>query len=137
MKKIMENKKLVTLIGLIPIIILILVIVINITYSANEEGTNVNNITQEQVVEGIKISEGLIIQDKGIYNYTAKVTNTTSTTSYIEYITLSFYDKDNKKLTTLYGYVGREVAPNEEVPVSASVDKNITSATRVDIEVKK
>ena len=136
MKEMIKNKKIVMVIGLIPIVLLVLILVVNITNSANDGGTNVNNINSEQVVEGIKISEGLIIQDKGIYNYTAKVTNTTEATKKVDYVSLTFYDKDNKKLITLYGYVGRDVKTNEEVPISASVDKDITGATRVEIEVK-
>ena len=136
LKNIMKDKRIVMVIMLIPILLLVLVLVNNISYSANK-GENTNNINAEQTVEGIKVSEGLIIQDKGIYNYTAKVTNTKETKEKIEFLELIFYDKDNNKITTLYGYIGREIETNESTIVSASVDKDITKANRVVISVNK
>ena len=133
--KMKENKKLVAVLAIIPILILVIVLINTVSYSKND--AQPNNISQEQVVEGIKVSEAIIIQDKGLSNYTAKVTNTKEETTKVEGLTITFYDSNNKKITTLYGYVGRELEPNETISISASVDNDLKEANRVEIELKK
>lgn len=133
--KMKENKKLVAILAIIPIIIVAVVLINTVTYSKNE--ATPNNISQEQVVEGIRVSEAIIIQDKGLSNYTAKVTNTKEEATKVEGLTLTFYDSNNKKITTLYGYVGRVLEPNETTSISASVDNDLKEANRVEIELKK
>lgn len=136
MSDILKNKKTIIAIAiLIPVLIAVIVLLNNVSYS-EKENPNLQSINKEQIVEGLKISEGLIIKDKGLSNYTANVTNTTSESKKVEYVTFTFYDKDNKNIVTLYGYVGRELAAEESVQVSASVDKDITAAEKVEISVK-
>lgn len=136
----MDKKKLIMLISIIPLLILVLILVNNISYSVNDnknDSTNTQSIKNEQVVEGLKISDNLIIQDKKLYTYTTNVTNTTTETKKVEQLLFTFYDKDNKKIVTLYGYIGREIEPNETVSVSASVDKDITKSEKLEIELMK
>ena len=136
----MDKKKLIMLISIIPLLILVLIIVNNISYSVNDnknDSTNTQSIKNEQVVEGLKISDNLIIQDKKLYTYTTNVTNTTTETKKVEQLLFTFYDKDNKKIVTLYGYIGREIEPNETVFVSASVDKDNTESEKLEIELMK
>ena len=139
-EKKMDKKKLIMLISIIPLLILVLILVNNISYSVNDnknDSTNTQSIKNEQVVEGLKISDNLIIQDKKLYTYTTNVTNTTTETKKVEQLLFTFYDKDNKKIVTLYGYIGREIEPNETVSVSASVDKDITKSEKLEIELMK
>ena len=136
----MDKKKLIMLISIIPLLILVLILVNNISYSVNDnknDSTNTQSIKNEQVVEGLKISDNLIIQDKKLYTYTTNVTNTTTETKKVEQLLFTFYDKENKKIVTLYGYIGREIEPNETVSVSASVDKDITKSEKLEIELMK
>ena len=136
----MDKKKLIMLISIIPLLILVLILVNNISYSVNDnknDSTNTQSIKNEQVVEGLKISDNLIIQDKKLYTYTTNVTNTTTETKKVDQLLFTFYDKENKKIVTLYGYIGREIEPNETVSVSASVDKDITKSEKLEIELMK
>lgn len=136
----MDKKKLIMLISIIPLLIIVLILVNNISYSVNDnknDSTNTQSIKNEQVVEGLKISDNLIIQDKKLYTYTTNVTNTTTETKKVEQLLFTFYDKENKKIVTLYGYIGREIEPNETVSVSASVDKDITKSEKLEIELMK
>ena len=116
----MDKKKLIMLISIIPLLILVLILVNNISYSVNDnknDSTNTQSIKNEQVVEGLKISDNLIIQDKKLYTYTTNVTNTTTETKKVDQLLFTFYDKENKKIVTLYGYIGREIEQNETVSV--------------------
>lgn len=121
--------------GIIPVIILVLVIVSAISYAANDDNNN-QGINSEQVINGIKVSDGIIVQENGIYNYSAKATNTNEETTHVEYLTLSLYNSNNEKIVTLYGYIGKDLAKDESVPILASVDKDVSNATKVEIEVK-
>ena len=136
MKKQTNTKLLMILAIAIPIVIGVLLLVKNVAYSENKDNTT-TGINKEQIVEELKISDGLVIQEKGLYTYTANVTNTKEEAYNINYLTFTFYDKENNKIATLYGYVGRELAGKESVPILASVDKDITGATKVEIELKK
>ena len=132
----MNKKQLIMVATIIPILIVALILIINVSYSVDKDESNLG-INKEQIVEGIKVSEGIIIQDKDLYTYSAKVTNTNKEKTHVEYLTFVFEDKDNKRIITLYGYVGKDLEENESVPVLASVDKDISNASKVEIEVKK
>ena len=136
MIKKMNKKQLIMVATIIPILIVALILIINVSYSVDKDESNLG-INKEQIVEGIKVSEGIIIQDKDLYTYSAKVTNTNKEKTHVEYLTFVFEDKDNKRIITLYGYVGKDLEENESVPVLASVDKDISNASKVEIEVKK
>ena len=135
MIKKMNKKQLIMVATIIPILIVALILIINVSYSVDKDESNLG-INKEQIVEGIKVSEGIIIQDKDLYTYSAKVTNTNKEKTHVEYLTFVFEDKDNKRIITLYGYVGKDLEENESVPVLASVDKDISNASKVEIEVK-
>ena len=131
----MKNKKLYWIAGILSVVILVLVIVSAISYAAND-GNNAQAISSEQTINGIKVSDGIVVQENNIYNYSAKATNTNEETTHVEYLTLSLYNSNNDKIVTLYGYVGKDLAKDESVPILASVDKDISSATKIEIEVK-
>ena len=98
----------------VSVIIIAFVIVNSFSNSADEDDTY--NINKEQIIDGIKISDGLIIQDKGLNTYTANITNTKSEIDHVERISFNFYDKESKKIITLYGYVGKDLSSNETTP---------------------
>ena len=118
----------------IPVVIIVLVLINAISYAVNDDPHGVN---VEQVVEGIKLSDGVIIQENGIYNYSAKVTNTNQDTTHVEYLKLSLYDNNDNKIVTLYGYVGRDLQPEESTQIYASVDKDISATNDVEVELQK
>ena len=129
------NKK-----GLIIIIISVLVIVIGITAFGliyRYKLLHDNNISKTQVVSKLKISDGHIINDDGIYTYTVRVTNPTKKSVKVDSMLFTFYDKKNKKIAKLMGPVYATIKKDETIVVQASVDTSLKNANRVEIEVKK
>ena len=125
----MDKKRIMMVIISILVIILIIAVAYNII--KRRPKPSLYNINKEQVIDGI------IIQENGLYTYTVNVTNIKDELNYVDHLSFTFYDKDNNKIINLSGYIGRELKPNETIPASASVDKNIKDANRVEIEVKK
>ncbi len=131
----MDKKKVMMII--ISILVIILIIAVSYNIIKRRPKPSLYNINKEQVVDGIKVTDGMIIQENGLYTYTVNVTNIKEELNYVDHLSFTFYDKDNNKIINLSGYIGRELKPNETIPASASVDKNIKDANRVEIEVKK
>ena len=136
MDNILNKRNIIALLVLIPLLVAVIILINTTSYGVNETNNNMG-INKEQIVEKLKVSDGIVIQDKGIFTYSANVTNTDEETKEINYLTLSFYDKENNKIVTLYGYIGKKLEPNETVPVLASVDKDISSASSIKIELNK
>ena len=131
----MKNKKVIIIGAIAALAIIIGLIIFGIIY--RYKLLHENNIGKTQVVGKLKISDGFIINDDGIYTYTVNVTNPTKKSIKVDYLLFTFYDKDNEKMTKLLGPVDRTIKSDETIQVSSSVDRDLTKANRVKIEVKK
>jgi len=97
-----------------------------------------NNLAKTQVVGKFTVSGGQITEKDGFYTYTVILKNPSKRTLNVDGLVFTFYDKDNKRMTMLYGYVeGGHLKSNESVVVMSSTDTDLTNANRVKIDLKK
>ncbi len=131
----MSNKK--VTIALIVAAVLVIAGIVTLGIVIRYKLLHTNNINKTQVVGKLRISDGVIIKDEGLYTYSVNVKNPTKKTIKAKSLLFTFYDKDNKKVTTLLGYVNSEIEPDHSMTVMASTDVNLKKANRVKIELKK
>ena len=131
----MSNKK--VLIGIIIAALIVVAGIVTFGIVCRYKLLHSNNISKTQVVGKLKVSDGNIINDDGLYTYSVNVKNPTKKTISAKSLKFTFYDKDNKKLTILLGYINSEIEPDHSMTVMASTDVNLKKANRVKIELKK
>ena len=96
-----------------------------------------NNLSKTQVVAKLKITDGKISKDNGLYVYSVNVDNPTKKPIYVESFKFVFYDKNNKKAATLFATVDSEIKPNHSLLVMAHTDYDLKNANRVEIKINK
>lgn len=92
--------------------------------SANTE----DGVVGEQTIDGLKFTNVTLISEGESTVYTADVVNTTDTAIDVKSFNIIFRDKDGKEIVTILVFVGSNIAPNESVPVSSSVDMSLLNA---------
>ena len=93
-------------------------------------------ILQNKEIEGLKIEEVSLEYDGEASIYTAKITNTNSSTYNLKYIELVFKNED-ESTNKLIGYIGKNIDSNETKEIKASIDKDITKAISLDYNIIK
>ena len=93
-------------------------------------------ILQNKEIEGLKIEEVSLEYDGEASIYTAKITNTNSSTYNLKYIELVFKNED-ESINKLIGYIGKNIDSNETKEIKASIDKDITKAISLDYNIIK
>lgn len=85
-------------------------------------------VVGEQTIDGLKFTNVTLISEGESTVYTADVVNTTDTAIDVKSFNITFRDKDGKEIVTILVFVGSNIAPNESVPVSSSVDMSLLKA---------
>ena len=106
----------------------------------NKENTTVTEpsantdaaVVGEQTIVGLKFTNITLISEGESTVYTADVVNTTDAAIDVKSFNVTFKDKDGKEIVTILVFVGSNIAPNESVTVSSSVDMSLLNAKSVE-----
>ena len=126
----MDRKRILFIVGIILIIILG-IIAINISKNKKtEEKDNLNeNLLKDTTVENLTITNQTVNAKEGSSNYIAIVTNNSNVNYQINKLYVIF-TVDNKEIKALLLY-DMTLSPGDSIPVSVTVDEDITKATNV------
>ena len=126
----MDRKRILFIVGIILIIILG-IIAINISKNKKtEEKDNLNeNLLKDTTVENLTITNQTVNAKEGSSNYIAFVTNNSNVNYQINKLYVIF-TVDNKEIKALLLY-DMTLSPGDSIPVSVTVDEDITKATNV------
>ena len=89
-------------------------------------------VVGEQIIDGLKFTNVTLISEGESTVYTADVVNTTDTAIDVKSFNVTFKDKDGKEIVTILVFVGSNIASNESVTVSSSVDMSLLKAKSVE-----
>ena len=126
----MDRKRILFIVGIILIIILG-IIAINISKNKKtEEKDNLNeNLLKDTTVENLTITNQTVNAKEGSSNYIAIFTNNSNVNYQINKLYVIF-TVDNKEIKALLLY-DMTLSPGDSIPVSVTVDEDITKATNV------
>ena len=110
--------------------------------AANEEKVNKTvienkNVTKEQEVDGVKISDIQLSVSDGLSTYTAKVTNESKKEINIEDIDIIVKDDKDKELVKMIGYIGETIKPDETKEIISTTDMDLSKANLITYKVNK
>ena len=108
----------------------------------NEEKVNKTvienkNVTKEQEVDGVKISDIQLSVSDGLSTYTAKVTNESKKEINIEDIDIIVKDDKDKELVKMIGYIGGTIKPDETKEIISTTDMDLSKANLITYKVNK
>lgn len=123
------------------IIVLVLVLLLSISlylyFNKKSDSNSTESIYKDITVEDILFTNSNIIHEDGLYTYTVNIKNTGKNSKYINMIKFYFYDKDNKEIATLIGYVDKKLDNNQTDLITASCDSNIKDFDHLEIKILK
>lgn len=123
----MKNKRLITCIGIIVLVIISSVICI-MSFGKGK-------LTKDVKLDGIKISEIEIKSNDGVSTYKGEIKATKDID--LNYVDIKLLDKDKKEIVTLIGYVGKKLNKGETYKIEANTDADIKNAERIDYTIHK
>ena len=103
-----------------------------ISYYNSNEG-----VVKKAQVEGLEIDNINLKLDKTKSTLTAYVKNTTDKDISLRIIYIHVKDKKGKKITTLRGYIGNTIKPNETKKITSIVNRNLKNAYSFEYELVK
>ncbi len=134
------------------VIIIILILVIGITTffllskkdkeeitkkdSFVETANDNTEIIKQQTVDGIKISNIMLIVKEEGSTFTANVTNTTNEEIKGKTIEITFKTSTDKKILSLLGYYGDSIKPGETKQLSTNTSRRLNKNIIKNIEYK-
>ena len=93
-------------------------------------------ITKEQTVSGLKISDVNMQVVDGMTNFSAKVTNVSKDDKEVETVKIIVKDENKKEIAKLTGYVGATLKPNETKDIINTTDIDLSKAKSISYEVE-
>ncbi len=135
-----NNKKKVIIIISIIIILLLVIFIINGIINKNNKNKDNNGIilnTNKGIIEKIKF-EDLDIDNITLYKdnknkmyiFNADAINNTNKNIKVDRFNIEFYDKDNKLIITLLGYIGVNISPNSKTTINATTSIDLSKAVK-------
>ena len=136
---------------IILLIILITVLLILLKFDksrdvviSNDDNENIINtnkgIISDVDYKGLHFNNISLVGNDGMFVFNADVKNNTNHDIEIEKFNIEFYDKDNKEIITILGYIGDKILPNSKTTVNATTSVDLSQAVTkkiVDFDEKK
>ncbi len=126
------NKKKIAIISVLSI----LVIGIAIYFIGRSVATVDSTILKNQVVDGLSFTDAKLGYEKGVSTITVNVTNTNKETYSLNYIEIKVTEESGNVIT-LIGYIGDSIDSEQKKIITASIDKDITTATSLEYIINK
>ena len=130
MKKIMKNKIIIT--GALLIIVIIGMVAM---LSKESKADPDNTILKTQVVDNLMFENAAIEYENGISTFTVDVYNENLEAYTLQYINIKLTVDD--QVITLKGYIGPSLEKDEGRKITASIDKDIRDATKLEYTITK
>lgn len=86
---------------------------------------------EEDLLNNIHINDVKVIYEDGLSTYYG--TLTVDEKENIDTIKINVYQDDNK-LATLYGYIGREVNPDDRISIEANTNVDLSNYNKIEYE---
>lgn len=125
-----KNKKPLTIISSL-IIALLVVFIVGKSLSDPNSG-----YLKNQVVEGLSFENAEIVYEEGISTFTVEVYNENDTTIDLKTISINLKNIDGD-ITTLIGYIGESLKPQEGKLITASIDDDLTDSNNLEYVINK
>ena len=135
MKELLTKKNIIIASAVLVLVVgIILIIVLN---KNKDVEAKPQSIYKEIIVDGLSFHDAAIVEENGLYTYAVKVKNNNKSDYKLQYFIFKFYDKNNKEIASLVGYVGDVVKKGDETTVTSNVDIDIRDAKKVEISIIK
>ena len=134
MSKYLTKKNIIIACSLIAVIVLIIVLAVA---CSKEKQIGPQPVYEEIIVDGLKFDDAIILEENGLYTYNLKIKNTNKKDFKLKYFIFKLYDKDNKEITSLIGYIGDVIKSGKETTVTSNVDIDIRNAKKFEIIINK
>ena len=126
------NKKKIIITG-----ILLVVVIAVVAYILKPTVSTIDStILKNQTVDGLSFEEANMTFNDGITTFTVNVSNDNKETYSLKYVEIKFTDPSDD-VVTLIGYVGESLLSDETRAITASIDKDITSAKKLEYSIVK
>jgi hypothetical protein len=102
-----------------------------------EQINNNPGIINEQIVDGIVISETILKYENDSSILTTELNNSTNVPIYVENLNIIFYDDDGNEIANLFAYLGSEIGAGDVRVLSSSIDVNLIKSTKVEYILNK
>ncbi len=86
------------------------------------------NIVKEQVIDNYKFSNTSLVMENGTSVFKTDVTNLQNVSRELKTFNIVLYDKNDKEIVTLLGYVASTLEANETKTVISNTDQDLTDA---------
>jgi len=106
--------------------------IVSNTYASPDDNYLVN-----QTVDGLSFENASLISENGISKYIVNVVNDNKDDYSLKTINVTFKDNEGNEITTLLGYIGDSLSPNEEKVLNISTDQEITGISSIEYKINK
>ena len=106
----------------------------------NKTTVEVNNneeVTKDQNIEGITITNTSLVYEDGISYLKATVTNNTSSDYELNEYKINVKDSDGNIIVTMPGYVGSVLKNGESKSINTMISEDLSKAYSIEYEVVK
>lgn len=117
--------------------ILIMLFILTGCSNKNSQKNRAISISQDQVLDGIKISDLDLENENDITNIVAFIENETDDNMYISRIDFTLKNNEGVIIGDLVFWVDKTLKPNEKEKVTASISSDITDASMVTYQIIK
>lgn len=95
------------------------------------------DVIKDQKVDGIEMTKTSLVVEKGVSRLTTKVTNNTGSDYKLNEYVIKITDAKGTLIATIPGYVGDTIKNGETRIIDSKIDQDLSSATKIEYEVKK
>lgn len=96
-----------------------------------------DNYLVNQTVDGLSFENANLLSGNGISKFTVEVVNDNKEDYNLKTINVIFKDSEGKEITTLLGYIGDSLSPNEEKVLDISIDQEISGISSIEYIINK
>lgn len=126
------NKKKITIISVLSL----LVIGMAIYFIGKSVATVDSTILKNQVVDGLSFTNADLKVEDGISTLTVNVTNENKEAYSLKYVEIKLTDSSDN-IISLIGYIGETLSSDETRMITASIDKDVSTATKLEYIINK
>lgn len=136
MRKLTKREWILIIIAIISLGVLTFTLIQTDDTKANPEMVS-DNILEDVIIDNISFTNAELNYENKLSTYTVNVTNMNKNDYKLLNVSLTFTDDKDKVIATLIGYVGETLQPGVKKTVTASVDMDITNASKLKFIINK
>lgn len=110
----------------------------NKTQNVDKEKVDIEKVSgkvfENKKLDILEIQNFNIVIDDNKSFITFDVKNTSTEPTYVEYIKVLLYDKNDSLVITTYGYIGKNINNSQSIRAEVDVDINLSKVSRVEYE---